>query len=247
VFVLILSGLIAIAPASGAESEGEGNDTKIEIESVSWDKANQGFVVALSLKFGLATAGEHADFSVATSLKFDADGNSVTLSAESTIVKAEDAIKDSENMIQIDPTFIPWDRNGGTYEGPLEVMAEAHIQNYDVLGVILVRGILATVVVFEFPPDRGIIEGIVTNSETGDPLDLVDVSVSRDGIFVDSGQTNVAGFYAFKLLEGTYSFKFEKEGFSTKIVAGVIILYTRITRVDVELDFVGQPPPSPTD
>lgn len=115
VLVLTISGLIAITPASIAESEKD--VSKIEIESVSWDITNQGFVVALSLNFGLATAGEHADFLVAATLNFDADGNSVILSGESAIVKAEGAKKDSDNMITIDPRFIPWDRNSGTFEG----------------------------------------------------------------------------------------------------------------------------------
>jgi hypothetical protein len=249
VLMLVLLGLATLVPASSAAKVQPWPTAPCGIESVTWDKTNQGFVVEISLKFGLATAGEYADFSIVTTLNFDADGNSVTLSAESNIVKAEDAIKDFDNMIIIDPTFIPWYRNGGEFEGPVEVKAEAHIQNNDVLGIISIRGILATVVVFESPPPRGLIEGTVTNSDTGDPLDLVDVSVSRDGIFVDSVQTNVAGFYSFVLLEGTYSFKFEKEGFSSENVAGVFVSRSGVTTVDAELDPLDDPipPPIPTD
>jgi hypothetical protein len=134
VFVLTISGLIAIAPVSGAESEGEGNDTKIRIDDLTWDKANQGFVVALSLKFGLATAGERAGFSVATTLNFDAgEHGGITISVpsgeESVHIEPEDATKDSDNFITIDPSFIPWDRNGGTFEGFVEVTVIIELSN----------------------------------------------------------------------------------------------------------------------
>jgi hypothetical protein len=244
VFVLCLSGLIALAPASLAAPEE--NASKLEIESISWDKTNQGFVVALSLKFGLATAGEHAGFSVATTLNFDADGNQVTLSDESNIVKVDGAIKDSDNMIIIDPTFIPWDRNEGTFEGPLEVTAEIRLLNPENIFVITVSKTTATVVVFDIQPARGDLQGTVTNSETSDPLDLVDVSVSRGGVLVASGQTNVTGEYSFNLRAGLYSVSFEKVGFSSENVAGVFVSPSSIAIVDAELDPFNIPPP-PTD
>jgi hypothetical protein len=130
VLVLILSGLIAIAPASLAESEKD--VSKMQINGLTWDTTNQAFVVEISLKFGLATAGEHADFLVGTTLNFDADGNSVTLSGESVIVKAEGATKDPDNMITIDPSFIPWDRNGGMFEGPVDVEVRVGLAKFTI-------------------------------------------------------------------------------------------------------------------
>jgi hypothetical protein len=126
VLVMMLSGISAIASVSSAAPAEE--TSKIEIEDLTWDRAEQGFVVALSLKFGIATAGEHADFSLGTTLEFDAGGNSVTLSGESAIVKVDGATKDSDNMITIDPTFIPWDRNGGKFEGLVDVSVKVIIE-----------------------------------------------------------------------------------------------------------------------
>jgi hypothetical protein len=130
VLLMIVSGLIAIAPASLAESEGE--ISKMQIDGLSWDTTNQEFVVALSLKFGLATAGEHADFLIATTLKIDANGISVTLNGESNILKAEGAIKDSENMIRIEHIIIPWDRliNGQKFVGFADVYVDTHMSHF---------------------------------------------------------------------------------------------------------------------
>jgi hypothetical protein len=130
VLVMAISVLIAIAPASVAEPEG--NASKLKIEGLTWDKTNQGFVVALSLNFGLATAGEHADFLIATTLKIDADGVSVTLNGESAIKKAEGAIKDSENMIPLEPIIIPWDRliAGQKFSGLVDVDVDAQMDHF---------------------------------------------------------------------------------------------------------------------
>jgi hypothetical protein len=127
VLIMTLSGLITTAPASVAMPSGD--DSKIKIESVTWDRNTQGFVVALSFKFGLATAGENADFSVMTKISFEAGGIPSTLIGESAVRKAEGATKDSDNMITIDPSFIPWDRNGGKFEGLLDVTATIELIN----------------------------------------------------------------------------------------------------------------------
>jgi hypothetical protein len=128
--VLIISGLFTITTASLAESDE--NASKLKIEGLSWDKTNQGFVVALSLNFGLATAGEHADFLIATTLKIDAHGISVTLNGESAIKKAEGAIKDSENMIRIESIIIPWDRlmAGQKFTGLVDVDVDAKMDHF---------------------------------------------------------------------------------------------------------------------
>jgi hypothetical protein len=130
VFVLTVSGLITITPPSGAESEGD--DTKMEIEGLTWDTTNQGFVVSISLKFGLATAGEHTDFLVHATLNFDVDGIPVTLSGESNIVKADGAIKDSEGMISIESIIITWDRliAGQKFVGLVDVDVDGEMDHF---------------------------------------------------------------------------------------------------------------------
>ena len=57
VVLLCLSALIAISPASSAESKND--NSKIKIESVTWDKANQGFIELNSPFCSIKTTFSH--------------------------------------------------------------------------------------------------------------------------------------------------------------------------------------------
>ena len=45
--------------------------------------------------------------------------------AETTIAKAPDAESDDDGFIELEPLYIPWDRDGGRYSGSVLVMVKA--------------------------------------------------------------------------------------------------------------------------
>jgi len=102
---------------------------KIHIDDTSWDDESQTFTISHSAQFGMASAGENTDFTASTALTLDLGGTSVTLTGERDLKKVDGATKDSDNMIAIEPTVIPWDRNGGTFSGTASVTASSQIIN----------------------------------------------------------------------------------------------------------------------
>ncbi len=124
--VLVLT-LVAIAPASLAKPE---KDSKIKVESVTWDKGTQEFVVEMSCKFGLANAGDHAGFLISAELQIQTDDNYYTLdSKDNPIHMQQGAEKGKNGYIEIEPKHIPWDRNGGSEEGKGIVTVIAGFKN----------------------------------------------------------------------------------------------------------------------
>jgi YVTN family beta-propeller protein len=127
VLVLILSGMLAIAPTSIARSE---QDSKLKIENVSWNKASQEFIVEMSCKFGITKAGEHANFLIDTELKIDVDDHFYVLeSKDKTIQMLKNTEKGENGYIELEPKHIPWDRNGGSEEGKGIVTVFVGIKN----------------------------------------------------------------------------------------------------------------------
>ena len=115
VVMLTLSGLLAIAPASSAKPKGNVSKEKLQIENVEWDKEAQEFVIEMSLKFGLATAGERAGFVVSTIMTIYTGESIYVIEPKGDIVrKVARAEKDATNMVSIEPQHIQWDRDGGT-------------------------------------------------------------------------------------------------------------------------------------
>ncbi|MBI4725648.1 carboxypeptidase regulatory-like domain-containing protein [candidate division TA06 bacterium] len=76
------------------------------------------------------------------------------------------------------------------------------------------------------------IQGIVTDSASGQPLDFVQVEVV--GIN-KSVYTDTIGDYHRMLLSGTYDFTFSKEGYFPKTISGVRVNYDSLTILDVAL------------
>jgi len=105
---------------------------KIRVDDVTWDDSSQEFIVQLSAKFGLAQAGENANFEVCTTLSIsDASGNSVGTAgpACTPLQKLEGATKDSDGFIALEPTRVGWDRNGGTFTGSASVSATTELKS----------------------------------------------------------------------------------------------------------------------
>lgn len=87
---------------------------KLRIDAQTWDKFGQQFVLDMSCKFGLATAGEHADFKVHSDLSIVADGTTHNAAGETAVRKQPGAGKDVDGYIKIEPLKIAWDRGGFT-------------------------------------------------------------------------------------------------------------------------------------
>ena len=87
---------------------------KLRHDDTSWDNEGACFTLSMLCKFGQATAGEHANFTVRTTLVIKAGGNTYTLYGERNIQKVEGASKDADGFIAIEPTTIAWDRQGFT-------------------------------------------------------------------------------------------------------------------------------------
>lgn len=125
VLVVCLLILLPAAPVMAQEDKAE----KLRYDNNGWDREGQTFVLSLSCKFGIATAGEHGAFNVFVQLDiFDFDNNNWdSIKAMALIAKAEGAKKDSEGYINIEQLIIPWDRVGGTFEGVATVVATTAI------------------------------------------------------------------------------------------------------------------------
>jgi len=81
---------------------------KVRIDSLTWDGTGQQFELEMSCKFGMATAGEHADFKVGTTLLIDiGDGTTSTAEAETAIRKEPGATKDGDGYVKIDSLEVP--------------------------------------------------------------------------------------------------------------------------------------------
>lgn len=106
-FLLILLSLMLMAPC---KVKGQ----KLRIDKIGWDNAASSFIIELSCKFGIATAGEHADFKIRTVVDiFDMDGNQWdTVIDKHGFGKIEGAEKDADGFAQIEGQDVDWDRNG---------------------------------------------------------------------------------------------------------------------------------------
>jgi hypothetical protein len=112
--VLLTIGIILVALAVIAPAPEKAE--KLKFDQNDWDRENQQFVVSMLCKFGIATAGEHADFTTKTTLTVDTNtgGDPYTLTASNGISKVEGAEKDADGYIAIEPTTIAWDPKGFT-------------------------------------------------------------------------------------------------------------------------------------
>lgn len=102
----------------------EDKSDKLYQDDIAWDNETQQFIISVSCKRGIATAGEHADFTISTNLLVTKDNKEYfILTPNKQIVKLEDAEKDSAGYVQIEPLAIPWDRDGGSITGPATVQS----------------------------------------------------------------------------------------------------------------------------
>jgi hypothetical protein len=114
---IILVALSVMAPEDKAE--------KLRHEDNGWEKEGQQFVVQMSCKFGIATAGEHANFTTRTELTIVAGGETYELESIENIKKVDGAEKDSDGYVKIEPSEIKWD--SGDFEGPATVTSSTSL------------------------------------------------------------------------------------------------------------------------
>lgn len=102
--LLLVNVPMVLAPEDKAE--------KLIHDNTGWDREGQQFVVSMSCRFGIATAGEHAGFSLRVAVDIMADGKTYSEKGERGITKVEGASKDQDGYIAIEPMRISWDRGG---------------------------------------------------------------------------------------------------------------------------------------
>jgi hypothetical protein len=103
---------------------------KIQIDNVTWDVVNQEFVIAMSAKFGLATAGEQADFTISVGLEISHPGNVASLAYEYAVARAEPSGGQgpgADYLVSVNGARIPWDRANGTVFGTVHVTTTAKL------------------------------------------------------------------------------------------------------------------------
>jgi len=98
---------------------------KLSIESLSWDGKSQEFLIEYLVQFGIAKAGDNANFRIFTTLTIVDEGNSFTESAGDRIELEPLATSpDSPVAIQV---HIPFDPIANGVEGPVKVTVQAVI------------------------------------------------------------------------------------------------------------------------
>ena len=125
-FALLLS-LFTMGPAPDKTG-------KLRHDDTSWDRDAGQFVVSMSCKFGIATAGEHAGFTARTTLVINTGGDPLTVTSETAIQKAEGAQKGADGYIAIEPTNIQWDRGGFAGTASVETSIELVNPSGNVMG-----------------------------------------------------------------------------------------------------------------
>lgn len=84
------------------------------------------------------------------------------------------------------------------------------------------------------PP--GELSGQLVDSETGEPLMFANVIVESNGVQKGGAQTDLEGNYTIKPLDaGTYTVKASFVGYQTKVINGVVVNASTITRLDIQL------------
>ena len=107
-FVLIL--IVSLTSIAAAPDK----TGKLKVDEQDYDMEAGQLIIQMSCKFGVATAGEHANFMVRTELTIKAGADSYDLAGERNITKAEGATKDADNFIAIEPITVLWDSQGFT-------------------------------------------------------------------------------------------------------------------------------------
>jgi hypothetical protein len=102
---------------------------KLHIDNVTWNST--AFVVDQRARFGIATAGSHADFRLGTVLHLsDAAGQPLDmLYGEDDLVVRAGAGADADHMVRLEPQVVPWDRLGGTFTGQATVTVVTELRN----------------------------------------------------------------------------------------------------------------------
>ena len=89
----------------------------------------------------------------------------------------------------------------------------------------------------ECPIQETIIEGKITDAETGEPLLFCDVALYRNGVLVTGAQTDFDGIYIIRNVDaGTYDVEASYVGYQAKRIHDVIISAAKTTRLDMVME-----------
>jgi len=104
----------------------------LAIVTTSYIPETQEFEVELSIHCGIAKAGQKADFTIETELVIEPSSGSPEVflvgSKVKDVIRSASCNASGDELGRIKVQF-PWDRNGGTVEGPVNVGVEAKILN----------------------------------------------------------------------------------------------------------------------
>ena len=101
---------------------------KMQIESINWDAKNQEFIVELSVKSGITKEGENEDFIISTTLSVHDEYGKLLFHGVMVESNPHLEVIDPLDSMILDGS-IPWDRNGGKFEGLVDVTVETQILN----------------------------------------------------------------------------------------------------------------------
>ena len=127
ILVLLLMMLtIVSAPAVAPPPE---KPEKLRIDEVSYNSDTQSFEVDLSASYGIATAGERANFQVSAELEISQPDRTeiYVIGPEYIPVWIQGPSSPQDHMVPLAKIHVPWDRNGGSVQGPVEVKVTAKI------------------------------------------------------------------------------------------------------------------------
>jgi hypothetical protein len=136
--VTTLVGIVALAAVlvgvsgilSPAFAPSDKKPEQLRIDDVKWDVVNQEFVIEMSAKFGLATAGEQADFTISIGLEISHPGNVANLLYKYAVARAEPSGGQGpgrDYFVSVNAARIPWDRANGTVFGTVHVTTTAKL------------------------------------------------------------------------------------------------------------------------
>jgi hypothetical protein len=125
--VVVFLSSVLITPAWAPPNE---KPEKLTIGTIGYHPPAQAFYVYLTAQFGIAQAGDHVDFMIATTLVVTWNGNTITLTDEMPLLRAvTPTIPEPGAPVPLALVSIDWDRIGGTVTGNVAVDVTTQIVN----------------------------------------------------------------------------------------------------------------------
>jgi hypothetical protein len=124
--LLVMMLTILSGPAVAPDTD---KPEKLVVTGTGYNSDTQSFEIDLSAQFGIATAGERANFQVSAELEVSQPGRTelYAIGPEYVPLWIQSGSGPRDHMVQLAKIHIPWDRNGGLVQGPVDVKVTARI------------------------------------------------------------------------------------------------------------------------